>query len=117
MYAHNRLRHNIIRRRNRVKSVSESGVTRRGGHPKSISGATTTTDTNRPEANTGPNISPPTHHSLKIRAYLSVYPSDGSTPLICDRWPSHARLLQAFCGVVERKNVQTIRPTHCREWR
>jgi len=43
---------------------------------------------------------------------LSIHLSDGSTPLICDRWPSYAHLLQAFCGVVQRKNVQTIRPTH-----
>lgn len=42
-------------RGNRVKTMSESGVIRRGGHPKSISG-TTTTDINYPEANTGPTL-------------------------------------------------------------
>jgi len=75
----------VIRRRNRVKSVSESGVTPRGGHPKSISGATTATDTNRQEANTGLSIAPPLLTRPRgISICLSVYLSDGSNPLICD---------------------------------
>lgn len=75
MHAYNRPCHNITRWRNRVKSVSESGVTRRVGHPKSISSATTTEGTNRPKANTGPNISPPpTIHSISRPIYPSIYP-------------------------------------------